>query len=196
MKFQEIVTLDRAPRDGEPYMGGGCRLSTAIVWPTDAAGRPCMHLMTVPCSFFERNRSSRLISVFIPYADSSYYKEIRYLESNRTAIIIHSGASSERNEYFDNSVKSSPKAMAVVDRDQEDSEDICGSKIFNAPGWLQGEELIEGHSCKFSIYGNDFCNAFEENRGLFSDGVVHIEIAEGYEKMSDGSNVGRLVWQL
>lgn len=177
-------------------MGGGCRLSKAIAWPTDAAGRPCMHLMTVPCSFFEKNGSPRLISVFIPYADGSYYKEIRCLESNRTAVVIHSGDSNERNEYLDDSVKSSPKAMTVVDRDEEDSEEICGSKIFNAPGWLQSEELIEGYSCKFSICGNDFSEAFEENRGLFSDGVVYIEVADRYEKMSDGSNVGKLVWQL
>lgn len=196
MKFQEILTLNRAPCGDEPYMGGGCRLSNDIAWPTDAAGRPCMHLMTVPCRFFERDGSRRFISVFIPYADSHYYKEIRYLESNRTAIIIHSGDAHERNEYLDSSVKSSPKAMAVVDRDEEDSEEICGSKIFNVPGWLQGEELIEGHSCKFSIYGNDFSEAFEDDRGLFSDGVVFIEIVDGYEKLSDGSNVGKLVWQL
>lgn len=83
MRHQEIVTLDRAPRDGEAYMGGGCRLSEKIVWPTDSANRPCMHLMTVPCNFFERNGSERYISVFIPYSNKDYYKEIRYLKSNR-----------------------------------------------------------------------------------------------------------------
>lgn len=196
MKHQEIVTLDRAPHDGEAYMGGGCRLDAGIAWPTDSAGRPCMHLMTLPCHFFERDGSTRFISVFIPYADENYYKEIRYLESNRTAVIIHSNNAEERNEYHDESVKSTPKALAVVERDEEDSDEICGSKIFNVPGWLQGEELIDGHSCKFSIYGNDFSEAFDEQRGLFWDGVVFVEVIDGYEKMADGCDVGKLIWQL
>lgn len=196
MKFQEIITLDREPNNGEAYMGGGCKLAEEIPWPIDSAGHPCMHLMTVPCNFFEKEKTARFISVFIPYFDKLYYKEIRYLESNKTTIIIHQNKSPERNEYIDNSVQSIPRALIVINQDEEDSSDICGSKIFNIPGWLQGEELIENHTCKFSMYGNDFSAAFKEERGLFSDGVIFIELLNDYQTMKEGSQVGKLIWQL
>lgn len=156
-----------------------------------------MHLMTVPCSFFEKYSTPRFISVFIPYHDKYYYKEIGGTEEpNNSSIIIHENTSPFRNEYHDNAVKVTPKALQVVTQEEEDSPEICGSKIFNVPGWLQGEDLLSNHTCKFSMYGIDFCPAFDESRGLFSDGVVFVELIDGYQHMPSGSEVGKLIWQL
>jgi hypothetical protein len=197
MKFEEIVMFNRLPKVGEAFVGGMCNLAEAIPWPLDSKQRPCMHLMTLPCSFFDKKNSHLFLSVFIPYADDLYYKDLRgSFEENASAVIIHDNSGQERNEFNDPSVKSRATAMGVEIRDEDDEPDICGSKIFHVPGWLQDEELIEGYSCKLSVYGNDFSAAFEETRGLFSDGVVFIFVKDTYQIETYGSIVGKLIWQL
>lgn len=197
MRLEEINILDREPTKDEGFIGGGCYLSEEIEWPKDKNNVPCMHLGTFPCQMFDKECMDKFISVFIPYADRYYYKQIRGdISENYTAIIVHENLGPLRNEFSNPTVKSFAKAVQVVKSDSQDSEDICGSKIFNVPGWLQGEENYPNHSCKISIYGNDFDSAFEEQWGLFSDGVIFLFVENQYCKIAIGSQIGKLIWQL
>lgn len=197
MKLEEIVILDRLPLAEEAYIGGGCNLAPTIIWPKDMNGNPCMHIATFPCKFFDKNSGERFISVFIPYADRYYYKQIRgEIVDNFSSIIVHDNSGEERNEFTDPTIKTFPKAAVVIGRDIEDSEEVCGSKIFHVPAWLQGEEIYIDHQCKISLYGNDVSSAFEEERGLFSDGVIFLYVNKNYLKFPLGSQVGKLIWQL
>lgn len=197
MKLEEIIILNRAPIVGEGYIGGGCHLPKEIEWPKDQNGKACMHIGTFPCAFFDKSIENKFISVFIPYADRYYYKQIRgEIKNNYSKIIIHANLGAERNDFNDPAIKTFPKAVQVIERPIDDSEDICGSKIFNVPGWLQGEEHYPGHSCKISLYGIDFDSAFEEPRGLFSDGVVFLFVDDNYAKFALGAGIGKLIWQL
>lgn len=195
MKFEEIVVLNREPIAQEGYVGGGCNLDSSIDWPNDAGMQPCMHLLTVPCKFFDKNYSERFISVFIPYADRKFYKQIRG-EENHTSIIIHDDSGTYRNEYFNDEVTTIPRALSVEIRSEEDSQELCTSKIFNVPGWLQGEIVFSNHRCVFSMYGNDFSSAFTEPWGLFFDGVAYVFVKENYKNEKNGSDVGKLFLQL
>ena len=197
MKLKEISVLNRPPTENESYIGGGCNLISADFWPRDKNNKPCMHLLTMECKFFDDELCNRYISVFIPYDDRKYYTQIRgELVDNYTAIIIHDRTGPYINCFLDASIETIQKALVVQQQNLDDSAEICGSKIFGYPAWLQAPEQIENHHCVLSLYGNDISLAFNENRGLFLDGVVYLFIKDDYSTYENYSNIGKLIWQL
>lgn len=194
--FQELLVSSDVPLTSDPFVGGAACIPSGMAWPLDVDGHPCMHLLSFPLSLCSL-KSNRYAAAFVPYHDRKYYKQIsEEPASNHSKILIYSTPGPPRNEYFDVDVKSTPRKLSVLNHNEIDTDKNYSSKLFNAPAWLQDEIIYPGHHCKMAIYGIDLAKSFEENRGLFSDGMVYVFIADDAENLPDGAEIGKVFFQL
>ncbi|MCA8060734.1 hypothetical protein [Burkholderia sp. AU38729] len=185
----DVVGLDKA------HAGGGCLLPIGYPWPKDGSGNNLLHLLTIPAEWINESMNG-WISMFTPFFTDDpfrHWEELTADGDNHSVVIFHDNGGVERNEYSDLTSQAKRVDLSVVN--EVDSNKNFESKIYGIPAWLQDKEDVEGHECIFAINGDDFDVVFDEEPGIFSDGVVYTFISNEFQTKSRPSAQGIITFQ-
>ncbi|WP_129515788.1 hypothetical protein [Burkholderia stabilis] len=183
------VSLDQA------HAGGGCLLPSSYPWPKDGKGGNLLHLLTIPVSWINESMDG-WVSIFTPFdMDDPYlhWEELTADGDNHSVVIFHDNDGMERNEYSGLTSQAKQVDLSVVDED--DSDRNFESKIYGIAAWLQDKEVIVGHECLFAVNGDDFDVVFDEEPGIFSDGVVYVFLKDEFQIKDKPSDQGIITFQ-
>lgn len=189
-----VFTIDPVGLD-QPHAGGGCLLPKNFPWPKDKNGVSLLHLLTIPVNWLIESQGGWL-SVFTPFDSQDPYlhwEDLTAEGENQSVVLFHDNDGESRDEF---SRPISPARNIFINNiNEDDSARNFGSKVYGTPAWLQDVEKIVGHDCLFAINGDDFDVAFNEEPGIFSDGVVYVFLRNGFQFGSRPSVQGKITFQ-
>ncbi|MBR7955455.1 hypothetical protein KDW78_16370 [Burkholderia cenocepacia] len=189
-----LFSSDSASLD-QAHAGGGCLLPSSYPWPKDAKGAELLHLLSIPVGWINESING-WVSVFTPFSTDDpflHWEELTSDGDNDSVVIFHDNSGVERNEYSGLTSQAKRVSLSVVN--EGDSDKNFESKIYGIPAWLQDKEAIIGHECLFAINGDDFDVVFEEEPGIFSDGVVYVFLKNDFHVASRPSAQGLITFQ-
>ena len=185
----ELATADDA------HIAGGCALSEGVQWPLDLAGKPQLHLITIPMNWIVE-KSPGWISIFTPYnLDDTFlhWENLTPDEKNISSVIFHANDGKYRNEY---SKELSTAKVILLDEDSAlDSPTNFCSKIYGVPAWLQDVDVMQGYQSVLAFTGDDVDIGFPEEIGIFSDGIVYVFLKDGFQYCANPSVQGFITFQ-
>ncbi|WP_223165137.1 hypothetical protein [Massilia frigida] len=154
-----------------------------------------MHLMAIPSSWFGDDSMAGWISIFIPYVPNevSHYARLRAREGTSAAkVIAYNPVDSMRNEYA--ALNLDAKAVVQSECDEEDDDENLASKLGGVRAWLQKPITVPGYHYAMAIYGGDLDEPLSPARGILSDGLGYLFLAE--EGARANGDAGRFFLQL
>ncbi|WGY71013.1 hypothetical protein KEC55_28855 [Burkholderia cepacia] len=189
-----LFSSDSASLD-QAHAGGGCLLPSSYPWPKDAKGENLLHLLSIPASWINESVEG-WVSIFTPFSMDDpflHWEELTSDGDNYSIVISHDNNGVARNEYSGMISQAKQVCLSVVN--EGDSDKNFESKIYGIPAWLQDKEDVANRECLFAVNGDDFDIVFDEEPGIFSDGVVYVFLNNDFGEGGRPSAQGFITFQ-
>lgn len=193
--LKKIIFTSDPASPNEAHCGGGCSLPNTIAWPKNKNGENLLHILTIPTGWVIE-KSEGWISIFTPFNLKDTYlhwEELTPDGKNQSTILFHDNDGDYRNEYTQ---EISPSRKILLHKiNDSDSDKNFASKIYGIPAWLQDEDSVSGHQCHLALNGEDIDIGFQEEPGIFSDGMVYIFLKNNFQLQERPSSQGMITFQ-
>ncbi|CAH0142608.1 MULTISPECIES: DUF1963 domain-containing protein [Stenotrophomonas] len=173
--YREMVFGDRCQAPDRAFLGGAPYLPADAQWPSDATGKPMLHLASLPAPFVQAHapkiaiKANLCVSIFTPYdvRDDAYIETAIQAGGRVIAYVPHALGARSAALPFDPCLINTD-AASIPDDAQNGI-----AKIGGIPTWLQ-DDCSEGREFILQINSSRLNRAAPTHRGILVGGMGYL----------------------